>query len=126
MAITQIDVTIPNGGSVSNIAAAPAGSKLVGLQMPAAWTAAICGIEAGFSISHLGQVLTSLGSSQLAAIASADAKPDRVMMLPGSWTNDTRAVEPWFQLTHFQVRSGTDLAPVNQGGDRVVSLFFLV
>src|SRR3712207_558724 len=109
MARTQLttkSVTIASGQSLSD-AAYVHRKCLVGIIMPAAWTAA----SLTFQVSDDGTTYRDFYSTS--GEYSASAGVDRQIILS---PND------WAGAQHVKVRSGTAGAPVNQGAQRVLKL----
>jgi len=126
--ITSVDVTIPSGQSLSNVVASPGGT-FVGMQLrAAAWTAGDLTLRAGMDVAFAGSLLAGGNNSAFAVqIPSAAVFPNRFQSVSApSLSTGFSQNDSWFSnFTHYQVRSGTDSAPVAQGADRVVTLFFL-
>jgi hypothetical protein len=106
--IDYIPVLIANGTAIS--AATPLGAKtLVGLSMPAAWTAA--GLS--FQVSpDGGTTWQELVDTTGAAISFTVAAATFMQVTPSSWRG----------VNMIKVRSGTSGSPVNQGADRTLTL----
>lgn len=111
---TTVPVTIANGTALSSEVNVN-GLRIVGIQMPAAWTAAAITIQALISQSGetptFGEVVDASGT----AISLATPTAATYMALP-----DTLALRA---LGRIKIRSGTSGVPVNQGAQRD---FFLV
>jgi len=106
--LDTIPVTIANGQSIS--AEADLGAKtLVGIAMPAAWTAAVLTF----------QVTIDNGATWLEATTSAGAAFS-FTVAAGQFI----AVDPalWRGINAIKIRSGTSGTPVAQGSDRVLNL----
>lgn len=106
--IEVIDAAIAGGVSLSP--EVPLGAKtLVGVAMPAAWTAA----SITFQVSPDGGTtwldLVDSSGSEVAITASAN---QFVQIDPAVWRG----------INMVKVRSGTSSAPVNQGADALVGL----
>lgn len=108
--VKAIQVTIPNGQSLSNSVEIPWSERLVGVQFPGAWTAAALTFRASRDGATFGNVYSATGEY---TIASASAVADGTVFLNPLDT---------LPLVHIQVRSGTAGSPVAQGGDRVITL----
>lgn len=105
--LETVDVAIANGASLS--AAVPLGAKtLVGVGLPAAWTAA--GLT--FQVSVDGSTWLDLYSGT-AEVAFTSAAAGRYV-----------AVDPtlWRGVNFIKVRSGTGASAVNQLADRTLTL----
>jgi hypothetical protein len=103
------DVTITNGTSLS-AAVDLGGLTLVGVLLPATWTAAGISFQAGEPTgTTFGKLVNSAGTEVTAAGLTG-----------GEYvTLDPNAM---YGYRHVKVRSGTNGTPVNQGADRVVRL----
>lgn len=103
----KITVTIANGASLSGAAGLGRGVSLVGIVMPAAWTAAALTFQGSadstnfFDLYDAGTEL-NIGAGASRYIQVDPAKTDSLMAL--------------------KVRSGTSGTPVNQGADRTITL----
>ena len=102
-----VDVTIANGESLSG-AVDLNGMALVGLIMPAAWTAANLTVALSIDNSTYNNLYDSNGNEYLITAAAS-----RRIIVPAS---DLPAVK-W-----LKIRSGTSGAAVAQGGARVITL----
>jgi len=105
------DVVIANGQSLSGTIALGAGGErqLVGLQMPAAWTAA----SLTFAVSFDGTTFVPLywdGAEYTILAAGGAAASLGVSLEPSAFAG-------W---PFVRVRSGTSGAPVNQGAERTL------
>lgn len=110
--IASSTVTIANGASLSGALALNPGSRqLVGLQMPAAWTAA----SLTFAVSHDGVTFVPLywdGAEYTIAAAGGAAASRGVSLEPSAFAG-------W---PYVRVRSGTAGSPVNQGAERTLQV----
>lgn len=105
-----IQVSIPNGTSVSNVVTVGSG-EIVGIIMPAAWTAADITFESTLlDGTTFGQVFDDANAAIKATSPAA-----------GAIVNFRRGTAPRF-VGPFRLRSGTVAAAVNQGGTRVVGV----
>lgn len=112
---SAISATIPNGTALSNIVDLQE-SRLVGIEMPAAWTAADLTFRGGAGTSSSESAPTVQDVYDDAAELTLTGGAARVVLFnPG--TNVDRLMP-----RYVQVRSGTAAAPVNQGADRVIRL----
>lgn len=100
-------VTIANGASLSD-AAQVDGAALVGIVMPAAWTAANLTLQASHDDSTYNNMYDELGTEKTIV-----ASTSRYISLNPADFLGTNSVK---------VRSGTSGTPVNQGGDRSIIL----
>lgn len=100
-------VTITNGTSLSN-AALLQKYRLVGILMPATWTAAAM----TFQVSVDGTNFFDLYDSSGAEVSYTVVQGHYVFTTPANWAG----------IRFLKVRSGTGGAAVSQGGDRIVSL----
>lgn len=100
-------VTIANGASVSG-SVELGGDSIVGVAMPAAWTAAQLGVEASVDGTNFSPCYDAAGDELLIAAAAS-----RYIVLAPEMTKGLRYV---------RLRSGTVAAPVNQGAAREISL----
>ena len=107
---TTSNVTISNGASVS-AAVALTGVALLGLLMPASWTAAALTIEVSpdAGTTWYGLVYDSEGN-QCNVVASPTAGSAYAVSLAG--------MLPYMTI---RFRSGTPATPVNQGADRAIT-----
>ncbi|MGH2403837.1 MAG: hypothetical protein ACRDGN_05155 [bacterium] len=111
LAVANVVVaTIPNAQAVSDIV--PIGTRgILGILMPAAWTAAAITFSAGVDGAAVSDVTDAAGAE--IAIASAGAVAGKFVLAPASIA----------ALRGFvRVRSGTGAAPVNQGAQRLLTL----
>lgn len=105
-------LTIANGTSLSGaLDLSISGGPPVGIQMPAAWTAA----NLTFQVSHDGttyQNFQDAAGTEIVAVAAASV---------------FIALDPtiWFGVRFLKARSGTAGIPVNQGAERLLQLVFL-
>lgn len=104
-------VTIANGASLSNAASTDSRS-LVGVIMPAAWTAASLTFQAG-GWPPSGAAFGNVQNATVEVVYVADA-------------SQYIAIDPLYFLgaPQVKVRSGTGASPVNQGAERVLGLVF--
>ncbi len=104
-------VVIDNGAALSD-AVDLGGHTLVGIRMPAAWTAAVMTFQAadptGAGAGTFYEVYDSDGNDREYTVTASDYIP----VDPGLWLG----------VQHLKVRSGTAASPVNQGAERVVIL----
>jgi len=103
-------VTIANGASLSGEADL-GGGRLVAVQIPPAWTAAdITFAASSASGGTFGPVRDGAGT---------------VLTLTGFAVNEVVYLSPndTAGIRYIKVRSGTAGVPVNQGADRVITLF---
>jgi hypothetical protein len=109
--ITLNPATILSGTSLSGPVALGA-LTLVGISMPAAWTAAAL----TFQVSpDGGATWQELVDNAGAAISITAAAATFIMLIGEASFN-------WRGINMIQVRSGTVGVPVNQGADRIVNL----
>lgn len=104
-------VTIASGASLSG-AATVNNAHLVGIVMPAAWTAATL----TFQVSRDGTTFTDFyrdGAEYTRTEPTTAASRD-IGISPGDFAG----------VAALKVRSGTGAAAVNQGADRVITLVF--
>lgn len=108
--ITTKTVTIANGASLSDAADLGTG-RLVGIIMPAAWSAAALTFQAnadnGATFYDVYDDATERTISQSGAAAA------RFLALP---------LSDWLGMRGVKVRSGTGASPVNQGAARTIIL----
>lgn len=105
-----IKVTILNGTSVSEKTAAGAG-RIVGVVMPAAWTAA--------DLSFEGYLLD--GVTPGPAIDKAGTQIKITAPAAGAIVVLSEGTDLWM-IGPYRLRSGTTAAAVNQGADRVLGV----
>lgn len=103
-------VTIANGASLSD-AAELGGMNLVGILMPASWTAAGLTFQASPDGSTYGNVFDVTGTE--VAVASSGAVAAQYVVIPAGGLDGCAFVK---------VRSGTSGSAVNQGAARTVTL----
>ena len=112
-ALDTATVTIANGASLSGAATITRGFALVGIEMPAAWTAATITLQvatatgASATFNNVYDTAGELALSQPAA--------SRFLALPATLL---------LGAVQVKVRSGTSGAAVNQGAARDVKLVF--
>lgn len=105
-------VTILNGAALSNaVNLTLVGGPLVGVQMPAAWTAA----NLTFQVSHDGTTYQDFYTSAGAEIVLTAAAARFIAIDPANY----------FGVRFVRLRSGTAGVPVNQDADRLLPLVFL-
>ena len=108
--ITAVNVVIANGASLSATVALGSGVRqLVGIQMPAAWTAA----SLTFAVSSDDATFVPLywdGSEYTVAAAGGAAASLGVSLEPSAFAS-------W---PFVRIRSGTVGTPVNQGAERTL------
>jgi hypothetical protein len=105
-------VTIGNGVNESE-AVLTQGRALVGVILPAAWTAANLGLKAGFSAGTL-QAAYDNGGNLLQSVVAAST----FVALP----TDSVVYAPWISVTSINTdRTGS---AVNQGAARTIVLLF--
>jgi len=102
-----VEVTIASGASLSD-AADLTGGALVGIIMPAAWTAASLTFQGSVDDSTYNNVYNDSGSEYTVA---ADAS--RLIVLDPA---------DFVSARHLKVRAGTSGTPVNQGAARTITL----
>lgn len=115
-----VPVTIASGQEFSTAAGA-GGTRLVGIIMPAAWTAADLSLQAAIGQSATnppvitwGEVVDEAGTPLV--LAAGPGASEYVALA------DTEAL---LGLGQIRIRSGTAAVPVNQAADRVVTLIFV-
>lgn len=104
---TFAPATIANGAALSGGVAVT--GALVGLNIPAAWTAADITFQGS---CDNGATYTDIydGATER-KIPTASVVVSHFLAL---------ALTDWLAFTHIKVRSGTSAAPVNQGAQRVI------
>lgn len=106
---STFSATIVSGASLSG-AIDVAGTTLISIQMPAAWTAANLTFQGSADGSTYADVYNDSGDEYSIPVSAS-----RFVMLD--------QVQNRFRgMRYFKVRSGTSGTPVNQGADRVLSL----
>ncbi len=108
----RVRATIANAASLSGaveIGGPDRGQTLVGLQMPAAWTAAAITFQACDTIGGTYQDVKTAAGTEVTVTAAA-----------GDWI----ALDPaiYGSLGYVKVRSGATGAPVAQGAARTIAL----
>lgn len=105
--ISRIDATIANGQSLSG--AVNLGNRVVvGLLMPATWTAADLTFQASIDGTTYADMY-DIGGNEVTAVADAS---QYIAISPSLWAG----------ALFLKVRSGTTGTPVNQGGARDIVL----
>lgn len=105
---TTRQVTIPSGSALSNQIDL-GGYHLVGIKMPADWTAAVITFHATVD----GDATPYPAYDEAGSEITVQASDDRHILLD---------LARYYGLRVFQIRSGTNGSPVNQGADRVITL----
>lgn len=110
----SVDVTIASGASVSepfNLQ----GKALVGIVMPAAWTAAGIAFAGSVSgrIADMQQIYDNGGNPEYCTAAASK---------PIAFPNSDALFFPFLQL--ISVSTADKVTPVAQGADRTLTLFF--
>lgn len=100
-------VTIANGASLSD-AVDISGAAVVGIVMPAVWTAA----ELTFQASADGTAYNNLYSDDDSEYSVQAAAARYIHIVPSEFAG----------IRYLKVRSGTSGTPVNQGAERTVTL----
>ena len=102
-----VAVTIASGASLSG-AAAIGDSSVIGVLMPAAWTAASLTFQVSVDGTNYYNLYDDAGSE-----VTAQASTSRCVLL-----------EPkqFIGFRYLKIRSGTAASAVNQGGDRIITL----
>lgn len=108
--VTAVAATIANAGSLSGAADVSAG-RIVGLQLPAAWTAAPITFQGSIDGGATYSDVYDDGVER--TIAAGSVVASRVLPLDG---------DDWRAFTHVKIRSGTAASPVAQGAQRVFGL----
>lgn len=110
--IEAVAVTIANGTALSS-AVDLYGGQLVGVQMPAAWTAAALTFQGSYDGTTFGNVKGTDGTEVSWTVAAGEV---------------IRAFhyEAFWGLRHLKVRSGTAGTPVNQTAERTLQLLVRV
>lgn len=104
-------VTIASGASLSNALSDLDGAALVGIVMPADWTAANLTFQTSDDDTNFGDLYDEVGT-EIAVVVAAGR---RIKLLPQDWLG-------WNGL---KVRSGTTGTPVNQGAERVITFVLM-
>lgn len=105
-ALETLTCTIESGASLSG-AVDLGGRKLVAIDMPASWTAASLTFQASVDNSTWDDLYDGATERALTVAAS------RYMH---------QNIADWVGVRYLKIRSGTAGTPVNQGGDRVITL----
>jgi hypothetical protein len=105
---TTATATIANGASLSG-AIDLGTSRLLAIQMPAAWTAAALTFEASYDGVTYAPVYDSAGTEISWTVGAA-----RIAL--------NAAAAEWLGVRYLKVRSGTSAAPVNQAADRTLKI----
>jgi hypothetical protein len=105
--ITSVSTTIPNGTALSG-AVKLGGATLLGIEMPAAWTAADLTFQHSVDGTNFFDMYDAAGVEiKITAIVSHYA---------------ILSVLAWQGVIYLKVRSGVGATPVNQGADRILKL----
>lgn len=104
-----VDVTIPNGASLSDIAEISAG-EIVGIELPTI-TAALLSFQVSTDGNTFRNLFNSDGTTETQVASTAG---DRVVQAPAALKE--------CGAPYVKVRSGLAGAPTNQGANRVVRL----
>lgn len=107
----SVSATIANAGSLSPAVAVH--GALVGIIMPAAWTAANLTFQAGMTSGGPFYDVYDDGTER--AILSANIVTGRMVALN---------LGLWLPVNYIKLRSGTSAVPVPQGADRVFTLVY--
>jgi hypothetical protein len=105
---TTATATIANGASLSG-AIDLGTSRLLAIQMPAAWTAAALTFEASYDGVTYAPVYDSAGTEISWTVGAS-----RLVL--------NAAAAEWLGVRYLKVRSGTSAAPVNQAADRTLKI----
>lgn len=100
-------VVIANGASLSSEADLK-GRKLVGILMPASWTAATITFQSRPTAAHTATNVYDAGTERSIAVDAS-----RFHMVD---------IEDWMGVRFLAIRSGTAGAAVNQGAERTLTL----
>lgn len=111
MQLVTRTATIANGASLSG-AVEIDGATLVGVVMPAAWTTANLTLQMSADDSNFANVYDELGSEKTITAAAS-----RYILLNPS---------DYLGSNSLKIRSGTSGTPVNQGGDRTITIILYV
>jgi hypothetical protein len=106
-------VTIPNGASLSAGVGEPVqlgNASLVGIIMPAAWTAASLTFQGSNDGTNFFNIFDVNGAEYVASAAASRYIPVDPVDFSG--------------VNYLKLRSGTSGTPVNQGADRIITLVF--
>jgi hypothetical protein len=106
--VANQDVTIASGASLSGAARLPNGHCLVGIVMPAAWTAA----NLTFQASEDGAAYANLYDKNGTEITVTAAASRYIELSPSDWC----------AVPFLKVRSGTAASAVNQAAARTITL----
>jgi hypothetical protein len=104
---TTTTATIDNGASLSG-AVNLSGFTLIGIDMPATWTAANLTLQASVDNSTWDNVFDFLGTEVTITAAASRF----ILLNPADFVS----------VRYLKVRSGTSGTPVNQGGARTITL----
>lgn len=105
-------VTIANGASLSGAAVFVNGvTSLVGIVIPAAWTAAALTFQASADGTTYGDLYNTAGT-EVTIPSSAVAASRYIALDPSDFAG----------IAYLKVRSGTSAAAVNQTADRTLTL----
>jgi hypothetical protein len=104
---TTTTATIANGASLSG-AVNLSGFTLIGIDMPASWTAANLTLQASVDNSTWDNVFDQTGTEVTITAAASRF----ILLNPADFVS----------VRYLRVRSGTSGTPVNQGGARTITL----
>ena len=110
-AIVTRSVTIANGASLSNALADVDGAAIVGIIMPAAWTAANLTLQMSHDDTTFNNVYDETGTEKT-IVASTSRY---ILLNPADFLG----------CNGLKIRSGTAVTPVNQGADRVITFVLM-
>lgn len=106
--ITSVSVTIFSGQSLSSTVKLN-GAALLGIEMPAAWTAANLTFQHSIDGTNFFDMYTPANVEVQVVVSTTQ----RNVALPTA---------TWQSIIYLKVRSGTSGTPVNQAADRVLKL----
>jgi hypothetical protein len=110
--MSTFTATIANGTSLSGNLDIGPNATIVGILMPAAWTAAALTFKAGDG-SNMGSVYNAAGEYSIPSGSIATGAATYLAIPPGDLAG----------CRTIAFRSGTSGSAVNQGADRVLTIF---
>ena len=104
--------TILNGASLSDAIDLGVGPQMVGIQMPAAWTAADMTFQASVDGATYANLTDDAGTEVTFTVSASKFVTLR-----------TAALDLFYGKRYLKLRSGTAGAATNQGADRAIKVF---
>ena len=105
----MLTATIASGASLSDEVRVPGGKAVVVIQMPASWTTANLTFQVSLDGANYYNLYDDLGGE-----VTVNAAASRIIRLVPA---------DWWAAPFLKIRSGTSGTPVNQAGDRSITLY---